>query len=100
MNKSSIKEEKIESYLRRRVAALGGVCEKVTVIGKRGFFDRVVVLPGGRVIFVECKRPSGSKISVHQILWRTTYRALGAEAVTIKSAEEVDSLLTAPKRQG
>jgi len=53
------REAAIETELIMRVRALGGIAEKTTVIGRRGFFDRVVVLPGGRVVFVECKRPKG-----------------------------------------
>ena len=46
------REAAVERELVRRVRALGGLCEKVRVAGRRGFFDRLVVLPG-RVIFVE-----------------------------------------------
>ena len=88
-------EKKIEKYLCQRVAALGGVAEKVTVIGARGFFDRLVVLPGGRVIFVECKKPVDGRFSLHQILRHTRYRALGVEVAVVKSPEEVDRLIAA-----
>ena len=49
-------ESTIEAELRRRVEALGGVCEKVRAIGRRGFFDRLIILPGPRIIFAEIKR--------------------------------------------
>jgi hypothetical protein len=96
MPKSSlnVNEEKIERYLCDRVKALGGVAEKVTVLGARGFFDRLVVLPGGRVIFCECKKPRGSHTAVHQKIRHDSYRALGAEVVVLKSFAGVDLLLS------
>jgi hypothetical protein len=45
---ANIRESAIERELCERVAAAGGRAEKVTVIGRRGFFDRLVILPGGR----------------------------------------------------
>ena len=42
----AVKESAIETELMRRVDAAGGVAEKVTLLGRRGFYDRLVVLPG------------------------------------------------------
>jgi hypothetical protein len=76
-----------------RVRALGGICEKTTVLGSRGFFDRLVVLPGGRVIFVEVKRPKRGVISAHQIERHRRYSALGAAVALVKNSEDIDQLL-------
>jgi hypothetical protein len=89
----SIKENVIEEELIRRVKAAGGLCEKVTVFSSRGFFDRLVVLPG-RIVFVECKRPVGGRLSTHQILKGQRYRALGAEVAVVKTFEDIDRLLS------
>jgi len=87
------KETVVETYLVNRVISLGGIAEKTVNPGVRGYFDRVCVLPGGRVIFVECKRPKGGVLAAHQKLRRDLYLRLGAEAVVIKNCEEVDRLL-------
>jgi len=96
--KRSAKEDTVEEQLVRRVRALGGICEKTRVIGRRGFFDRVVVLPGGlgsgRVVFCECKRPIGGRLSAHQIQRIAQYEALGAEVRVIHNAEDIDRLLS------
>lgn len=96
--KKSSKEHTVEEQLLRRVRAMGGICEKTRVIGRRGFFDRVVVLPNGmgsgRVIFVECKRPVGGRLSVHQIQRHAAYRALGAEVALVLSTADIDRLLS------
>lgn len=93
IHSSSVKESVVEDYLVDQVEAMGGVAEKVTVIGTRGFYDRLVVLPGGRIIFVECKKPRRSRISPHQRARHTTYRRLGAEVAVVKTLADVDRLL-------
>jgi hypothetical protein len=93
--KRDLKENSVEAALVARVRAAGGICEKVTVIGARGFFDRVVILPGGRVIFCELKRPQGGRLSPHQKARHAAYRALGAEVALIKNSEQIDKLLSA-----
>ena len=91
--KLSDKEDVVERELARRVHALGGRCEKVTVIGSRGFFDRIVVLPDGRIWFVELKRPRGGKLSEHQKQYRDVYTALGVVVVLIKNSADIDAML-------
>ena len=90
------KENVVEEELVRRVRAAGGVAEKVTVIGARGFFDRLVLLPGGRVVFVEVKRPCGGVISPHQILRHARYETLGAAVAVIRNSADIDRLLSEP----
>lgn len=90
------REDAIEAELARRVRMLGGICEKVTVIGRRGFFDRLVVLPGGRVIFAELKRPKGGRVSPHQRQRHAKYKLLGAVVALIRNAEDIDRLLSSP----
>ena len=85
-------ENSVEEELLRRVRAAGGRCEKVGLQGRRGYFDRIVVLPG-RVIFVECKRPQGGVLSPHQIQLHEQYRALGAVVAIVKTSADIDALL-------
>jgi hypothetical protein len=91
--KLSVRENAIERQLRERVEALGGECIKVTVIGRRGFFDRLVVLPGGRVIFVEVKRPRGGRTTTHQMLWHSRFDLLGLAIAVVKNSADIDALL-------
>jgi hypothetical protein len=91
--KSYEKESAVERELAQRVRDRGGRCEKVTVLGSRGFFDRLILLPGGRVIFAELKRPRGGRLSAHQKMYRDEYVALGAAVVLIKNTKDIDALL-------
>jgi len=86
-------ESAIETELVMRVRAAGGIAEKTTVIGRRGFFDRVIVLPGGRVIFCELKRPSGGRVSIHQMQRHRIYSALGAVVAIVRTSADIDALL-------
>lgn len=106
---SGMLENEVEAYFVARVEALGGVAEKTRAIGSRGYFDRVAVIPSAqlefenglwvdmppRVIFAELKRPEGGRLAEHQRRRRERYVALGAEAVVLKSKEDVDALLGA-----
>lgn len=93
MSVNRIKESVVENELVRRVVAIGGTADKVTIIGSRGYFDRLVVLPGGRVVFAECKRPRGGILTKHQQRRAEKYRALGAEVKLIKNFDDIDELL-------
>jgi len=94
-----IREKTVEDYLVARVSALGGVADKVTSPSARGYFDRVVVLPGGRIIFCELKKPKGGHISPHQHDRHATYRRLGAEVAVVRSYIDVDFMLSAGVHQ-
>ena len=87
------REASIEGYLRERVEALGGVCIKLSPVGLRGVPDRLIVLSGPRVVFVELKRPKGGVISALQHWWRKRLLALGCEHHFVKTRVEVDALL-------
>ena len=79
-----MREADIERALCRRVEALGGSCEKFASPGRRGVPDRLVTLPGGRVIFVELKAP-GRKPTPLQRADHLRRRALGCDVRVIDS---------------
>ena len=51
-------ESAIEGRLRDRVKLLGGRCLKFVSPGQNGVPDRIILLPGGRVVFAELKAPA------------------------------------------
>ncbi len=81
-----MRESAIEKALVERVKALGGMCEKFTSPSRRGVPDRIVTLPGGRVVFVELKA-TGGKLSVLQQRDHARRRALGCAVFVIDSLE-------------
>lgn len=70
-------ETEIETKLRQMVERHGGKCLKWVCPGWRGVPDRIILLPGGRIIFVETKRPKGGRIDPLQRKWREWLIALG-----------------------
>jgi len=79
-------EKQIEQALVRRVKELGGTCEKFTSPGRRSVPDRIVTLPGGRIIFVECKAP-GKRPTITQQFDHERRRLLGCDVRVIDSIE-------------
>lgn len=50
-------EKDVEKRLIKPVRQLGGLCLKFETPGFTGVPDRIILLPGGRVLFVETKAP-------------------------------------------
>ena len=76
-------EKEIEKALREKVESYGGHCLKWVCPGWAGVPDRIILLPGGRVIFVETKRPKGGKLSALQKWWAKKLRELGFKYQTM-----------------
>ena len=83
-------EREIEKTLVKRVKVLGGLCEKYTSPGRRSVPDRIITLPGNRIIFVECKAP-GKVPTEAQAADHARRRALGCDVRVIDSKAQVDA---------
>ena len=76
-------ERDIEKKLVKSIRLLGGRAYKWVSPGNSGVPDRIVVLPGGRVIFVELKTDTGSltPLQKRQI---SVLESIGAEVMVVK----------------
>ena len=85
-------EKDIESYLRKRVKAAGGLALKLVCPGCTRVPDRLILLPGGRAYFAETKdtgkTPRKRQRRVHKIL-----RDLGFLVFVPDSKAAVDEML-------
>ena len=88
-----MRESTIEDHLVRRTNEIGGEVRKVKWIGRRGAPDRVVMLPGGLLYWVELKRP-GQKAEPHQAREHERMRGMGQRVLIIDSFEAIEALLT------
>ena len=85
-------EKDIEARLKRGVERAGGLCLKWVSPGCTGVPDRIVLLPGGRVIFVELKKPGG-RLSDRQKYMRDEIALRGNPVKCLWTMEEVDQFL-------
>ena len=87
-----ILEKDIERYLVRRAIEHGGKAYKWVSPGHVGVADRIVLLPGGVVWFVELKTATG-RLSPWQKVFAAEMRRMGMNYIVIRSKGEVDELL-------
>lgn len=80
-------ERDVEKALVKRVKELGGMCEKFTSPGRRSVPDRLITIPGGRIIFVELKAP-GKEPTENQYKDHARRRELGCDVRVIDNLED------------
>ena len=85
-------EKEVEAYLVRRIKERGGVAYKFTSPAHRGVADRLIVLPGGQVWFVEVKTETG-RLSKLQEVFRSEINTLGGNYICVYGNKEVDQWL-------
>lgn len=79
-----VRENLIEKHLVAEVKKAGGIAYKFLSPGRRSVPDRIVLLPGGRLVFVECKAP-GKPARADQLREHERLRALGFTVVVLDS---------------
>lgn len=87
-----MRESTLEQRLVREVERIGGLAPKWVSPGNRGVPDRIVILPHGRVVFVEMKAP-GKQLQPLQRKWMKTLRSLGHRVYKIDSAEDIERFI-------
>lgn len=91
-----MKESEIEARLVRMVRGLGGLCLKFVSPGCAGVPDRIIILPGGRVIFVELKTEFGQLRNL-QRYYIDELRARGADVRVLRGLDQVNEFITEVK---
>ena len=90
------RERDVETYFRKHAEDLGCLLLKWVSPGNDGVPDRILVIPGGRVWFIEFKTKTG-RLSKTQELWRRRLRDRGCTALVIRGKEEAAELAGALK---
>lgn len=85
-------ERDIERALVGMVKRHGGLCLKWVCPGWSGVPDRIILLPGGRVLFVEVKRPKGGRLSELQKWWAKKLIDLGFPHWYVHNKKDLDAL--------
>jgi hypothetical protein len=85
-------EVALEAYLTRKVKGIGGIVFKIEPGMRKGLPDRCVMIPYGRIYFVEMKTSVGTR-SPMQIVWHDRADKIGHVVHTINSKELIDGFV-------
>jgi hypothetical protein len=91
---SNVIEADAERALLAGIRQRRGLCFKLKFLGLAGAPDRLVLLPGGRLYFVEVKQPSGKLEASQQTLF-PRLEALGFTVHVLYGVEAVQQFLAA-----
>lgn len=87
-------EKQIEQRLVKAVKGRGGMCPKWVSPGWDGVPDRIVLFAGGRMAFVEVKRP-GEKPRPLQLRRHQQLRALGFAVYVLDDEKKIPEIIRA-----
>lgn len=87
-----MQEQALERRLKRETEKHGGQVLKFIVPGKRGVPDRIILLPGARVVFTEIKA-SGETPSPIQRKRMARLMALGFPVYCLDSVQAIDQFI-------
>ena len=87
-----MREKDLERRMVRAVKNMGGLAPKFVSPGLAGVPDRLVLLPEGKIAFVEMKAP-GQKPTSLQRLRHGQLRDLGFRVFVIDSKEKIGGML-------
>ena len=85
-------ERDVERALVGMVKRHGGLCLKWVCPGWSGVPDRIVLVPYGRLVFVETKRPKGEEPRKLQKWWHNKLRSLGFSVWVVHDKPDIDLL--------
>ena len=88
-----MRERNLERRLVKAVKNMGGLAMKFVSPGMAGVPDRLVLLPGGKMAFVEMKAP-GEKPKPLQRLRHAQIRDLGFRVYMVDSVEQIGEILS------
>ncbi len=89
--KGDTSEREVEAALVRRVESLGGKCWKFSSPGRVGVPDRICLAKGGRIAFVEVKKPGG-KLRAIQVKRKNELEAMGFRVYVLDTIERINEI--------
>ena len=87
-----MRETTIEQHLVKAVKNSGGIAPKLVSPGFDGMPDRLVLLPGGKIGFVEVKAP-GKEPRPLQVARHGLLRRLGFKVYVLDAPEQIGGIL-------
>ena len=90
----TLREKAIEQKLMRATKNMGGIAPKFVSPGYDGMPDRIVLVPGGHMAFVEVKAP-GEKPRALQLARHEMLRRLGFKVYVLDDEQQIGGILDA-----
>ncbi|QZO76329.1 VRR-NUC domain-containing protein [Helcococcus kunzii] len=87
-----MREKEIEEGLVKKVKTLNGLCLKFTSPSMTGVPDRLIFLPGGKIGFVEVKRPGQKPRPIQEKRIRQ-FKDLGFKVYVLDDKKEIDGII-------
>ncbi len=87
-----MQEKYLEQKLRTLIESKGGMALKLISPGLAGVPDRLVLLPNGRICFVELKKP-GMKMRALQLKRKKQLETLGFSVYCVDSIESLKEFM-------
>ena len=88
----SLREKEIEKELADSVKNAGGICPKLISPGMDGMPDRIVLMPGGKMGFVEVKAP-GKRPRPLQMRRHRHLRDLGFKVFVLDDPSQIGGII-------
>lgn len=88
-----MREKTVESKLVKAVKAMGGLAPKFISPGLDGVPDRLVLLPGGKMAFIELKAPD-KKLRPLQVRRKRQLESLGFLVYCMDRPEQIGVILS------
>ena len=95
--RGNMREKDVEQALVQAVKKIGGICPKFVSPGTNGMPDRIALLPGGRMGFIEVKAPK-QKPRPLQERQHQRLRALGFPVFVLDDPEKIEEILAEIRR--
>ncbi len=86
-------EKKLEEKLVQAVKNRGGIAYKFTSPGRAGVPDRIVILPGNKIGFIEVKKPGKGKLRKIQKQELKKLTALRCKCYVLNDPNDIQSIL-------
>lgn len=92
-------EKDIEGWLNRRIEKMGGLSFKFVSPGNQGVPDRIYIMPGGKVWFVELKQQSGKAAKIQRWQCERLLR-MGCNYRLVKGKKDAEAFVNELQKRG
>ena len=85
-------ESQLERKLFEQIKKMGGMALKFISPGRAGVPDRIILMPGGKIYFVEMKSPRGEVNPIQEYVFEK-FKNLGFEVNILNSDEKIKNFI-------